>query len=110
MVELMGRVQTNLKAETCDGLSKLLIGLAQDADEMHHSTSIHQRHFVVRVLIDEVPRGTGGIALHCLVVTGKQLNQSWNAMQDTNLKREDQEEHTSYPVNTYTITGSAGDE
>lgn len=82
----MSRVQINLKAETCDGLSKLLIGLAEDADKMHHSTSIHQRHFVVRVLIDEVPRGTSGITLHCLVVTGKQLNQSWNAMQGTNLR------------------------
>lgn len=76
-------VQTSLKAETittCDGLSKLLVRLTQDADEMNHSTSIYECHLIVSVFIDEVPRGACGITLHCLVVTGEKLDQSWNTL------------------------------
>ncbi len=85
----LSMVQTSLKAETtttCDGLSKLLIRLTQDADKMHHSTSIYECHLIVSVFIDEVPRGACGITLHCLVVTGEKLDQSWNAMQRTDLR------------------------
>lgn len=75
--KLIGRVQTSLKAKaitTCDGLSKLLVRFAQDVDELHHSTGIYECRLVVSILVDEVPRGAGGITLHFLVVTGEKLN------------------------------------
>lgn len=65
---------------TCDDLSELLVLLAQDADETRQATGVYERHLVVRVLVDEVARGTSGITLHFLVVAGEELNQSWNAV------------------------------
>ena len=59
---------------TCDGLSELLIRFTQDADETCNSTGIYERHLVLSVFIDQVPRGASGVTLHCLVVTGEKLN------------------------------------
>lgn len=82
-------VQNRTKAKTkatCDGLLKLLVRFAQDADELHHSTGIYKCRLVVSVLVDEVPHGASGVTLHVLVVTGEKPNQSWNAMQGTDLR------------------------
>ena len=70
---------------TCDDLLKLLVRFAKDADEVGQTTGIYQGHLVVRVLVDEVPRGARGVTLHFLAVAGEQLNQSWNAVQRTHL-------------------------
>lgn len=59
---------------TCDGLPKLLVRLAEDADEAHHSTGVDECRLIVSVLVDEVPRGAGGETLHLLIVTGEKLN------------------------------------
>lgn len=94
---MVNMVQTSLKVKTiitCDGLSKLLVRFAQDADETHHSTCIYERGLVVGVFVDEVPRGTSGVTLHGSVVTGEKLNQSWNAMQSTDLRERD--DHTPW--------------
>lgn len=87
--KLISRVQTSLKAKTiitCNGLSKLLVRFAQDADETHHSARIYERRLVVGAFVDEVARGASGVTLHGSVVTGEKLNQSGNAMQSTDLR------------------------
>lgn len=70
---------------TCDCLPKLLVGFTQDADKTRDSSRVYKCCFVVGVLVDEVPRGAGGISQHSSVITGEKLNQSWNAMQIAHL-------------------------
>lgn len=75
----------NDDSPTCDCLSKLFISFVQDADKTHNSARIYKCCFVVGVLIDEVAHCSSGVSQHSSVITGEELNQSWDALQITDL-------------------------
>lgn len=65
---------------TRDVLAELVIRLLQRLHQLRDAALLDQGNFVVHVLIDEVPSGTGGETLHLLVVAVEQLHQLPDAL------------------------------
>lgn len=75
------------RVPTCDGLSQLLVRFVQEANERCQPAGVDESHLVLGALVDEVPRGGSSVTLHFLVVAGEKLHQSWNTLQNSDLRK-----------------------
>lgn len=71
---------------TCDVLVEFVVVFFKGLYEFGDPASFNKGHFVLHVLVDEVSGGAGGVALHLLILAGKQLHQERNALQLFHLK------------------------
>lgn len=75
-----------LQIPTGDVLLELVVRLLECLHQLGDAALLDQGHLVVHVLIDEVARGAGGIALHFLILGVEQLHQLADAFGLTNLE------------------------
>lgn len=71
---------------TSDVLAEIIVGLLQRLHQLGDAAFLDQRHLVVHVLVDEVAGGTGGVALHLLVLAVEELHQFTDALQAAHLQ------------------------
>lgn len=71
---------------TSDVFPELIVRLLQRFDQLWDAALLDQGDLVVHVLVDEVPSGPGGKALHFLAFAVEQLHQLPDALQLTHLQ------------------------
>lgn len=71
---------------TSDVLAEFVVLFFKGLYELGDPAVFNKSYFVLHVLIDEVPGGSGGVALHLLIIAGKQLHQERNSLQLVHLK------------------------